>query len=397
MKKIRIAVVSPLFPIREEPYRGSFVHATVVELQKLADVKVYCPVARYPASLQPKSFQYRKPDLTYVPPGVQDVVYFEYRAIPVVSRPLNPFTVRRALGSYFRADKPDLVLAYWLFPEGYGAVMAAKDIGVPSVVGSRGSDLRAVGDRLSKYFTRRCVLEADKLLTVSEELKNQAIALGVPSGKIQTIINGCDTSIFHPADRAEARRELKLEQDAEVVLFVGHLIRTKGLRELLDATAELAPKRPRLKVIVVGEGNLAEELSGNAEKLGLASRFILVGSSGRKEVARWMAACNLLCLPSYSEGCPNVVLETLSSNRPVVATNVGGIPEVVNQDCGILVPPADSAALARALDSALDRDWDSKSISDFFQRGWDRVAQETFEVCRQLVSKGIAQSAANGD
>jgi glycosyltransferase involved in cell wall biosynthesis len=98
-----------------------------------------------------------------------------------------------------------------------------------------------------------------------------------------------------------------------------------------------------------------------------------------------MAAADLVTLPSYMEGCPNVVLEALACGRPVVASDVGGIPEILSDECGRLVPPRDSGALAHALASVLDRTWDAKAISAHGGRSWEVVAAELLEIFESLV------------
>ena len=104
------------------------------------------------------------------------------------------------------------------------------------------------------------------------------------------------------------------------------------------------------------------------------------------EVAVWMAAADLVTLPSYMEGCPNVILEALACGRPVVATNVGGIPEIMSDECGKLVPPRDSAQLANALASVLDRTWDASALSAHWGRSWKDVAAELLDIFAPLVS-----------
>jgi glycosyltransferase involved in cell wall biosynthesis len=99
-----------------------------------------------------------------------------------------------------------------------------------------------------------------------------------------------------------------------------------------------------------------------------------------------MAAADLVTLPSYMEGCPNVVLEALASGRPVVATNVGGIPEIMSEEFGRLVPPRNPAALAEALRSVLATQWDAAAISAHMSRGWDTVAGELLALFESLVS-----------
>jgi glycosyltransferase involved in cell wall biosynthesis len=98
-------------------------------------------------------------------------------------------------------------------------------------------------------------------------------------------------------------------------------------------------------------------------------------------VAHWLAAANVLALPSYNEGFPNVVIEALSCGRPVIATNVGGILELINEDSGILIAPRDSRALAGAIEKSMDRRWNEHTISEQFRRGWDEAADELLRIC----------------
>jgi glycosyltransferase involved in cell wall biosynthesis len=105
------------------------------------------------------------------------------------------------------------------------------------------------------------------------------------------------------------------------------------------------------------------------------------------DVAVWMAASDLVTLPSYMEGCPNVVLEALACGRPVVATSVGGIPEILSAAYGELVPPQGSGALAQALASVLGRSWEAKTISAHNSRSWDTVASELLEIFLPLADK----------
>ena len=160
----------------------------------------------------------------------------------------------------------------------------------------------------------------------------------------------------------------------------------KGLRELLDAMAALAPQRPKLQLALVGEGPMRAELETRIDA-DPSLRVRLPGAQGPHEVARWMAASDLVTLPSYSEGHPNVLVEALACGRPVVATPVGGIPEVVDADCGLLVAARDPAALAAGLRDALERTWDENALSRRFSRGWDAVAADTLCACEEALAE----------
>jgi glycosyltransferase involved in cell wall biosynthesis len=175
---------------------------------------------------------------------------------------------------------------------------------------------------------------------------------------------------------------LGLKPESRVVLFVGRLVEVKGVRELLRAARLLLAQQAGLEVVLVGEGPLRRPLEEQAAGE-LAAHVRFAGVQKPEAVARWMAAADVVCLPSHSEGCPNVVIEALACGRPVVASRVGGIPELVNSNCGILTPPRDPEALAAALHEALNRDWDTDFIAGQFRRGWDQVAAETYQICRR--------------
>jgi teichuronic acid biosynthesis glycosyltransferase TuaC len=382
---MRILIVTSQFPIAGEPNRGRPIHQTVRELSKLAEVRVLSPVARYPRWATPRSYLFRAADPTHSVPGC-DVRYVDYPALPLVTRPFNGALCARTLHAPLRAFAPDVVLSYWLYPDAYGAMRAARRAGLPLVVGARGSDLR-VRDALSKRLTRPVLHAAERILVVSEDLGRVAVRdYDADPARIRAIPNGCDATIFHPQSRGDARAALDIDADAELVVYVGRLVPEKGLRELLDAMAALAQQRPKLQLALIGEGPMRAELDARiaAEP---AVRAHLPGAQGPHEVARWMAAADLVTLPSYSEGHPNVLVEALACGRPVVATPVGGIPEVVDADCGLLVPARDSAALAAGLRDALDRPWDETMLSRRFSRGWDAVAADTLRACAEALAE----------
>jgi glycosyltransferase involved in cell wall biosynthesis len=202
--------------------------------------------------------------------------------------------------------------------------------------------------------------------------------------------------VFHIASRAEARAALRLDAESEVVVFVGWIAPTKGLRELIEATIKLRNSHPRLQLFCVGEGALQAELEARAAEVGAAENIRFLGRRSSVEVARCLAAANIFCLPSYAEGCPNSVVEALNCGRAVVATNVGGIPELVDNDSGFLIEPRDPSALADALNDALSRPWDESGISQRSRRGWDQVAKETFEICTECLRTGSTRPRDRG-
>lgn len=381
---MRLLIVTSQFPIAGEPNRGRPVYQTVRELSRLAQVRVLSPVASYPRWAQPRSYLYRAPDTAQVAPGCE-TEYVRYPALPALSRPFNGRLCARAIEAPLRAFAPDLVLSYWLYPDAHGAMLAARAAGVPLVVGARGSDLR-VRDAISRRLTRPVLQAAQRLLVVSEDLGRVAARdYDADPDRIRVVPNGCDAAIFHPGDRAGARQALGVAEDAELALYVGRLVAEKGLRELIDACSRMRKTQPRLQLVLVGEGPLRAELETLAATSGMPVRF--AGAQPPSEVARWMVASDLVTLPSYSEGHPNVLVEALACGRPVVATPVGGIPEVVDADSGVLVPARDAAALAGGLAQALQRNWDEATLALRFSRDWRQVAQETLRACEEALDE----------
>jgi glycosyltransferase involved in cell wall biosynthesis len=232
---------------------------------------------------------------------------------------------------------------------------------------------------------------ATLVVTKGEYLRQRAIRMGINASKVINVLNGCDSNVFCLADRSAARVQLGIDDKAELVLFVGRLDPRKGIFELLEAFASLAKRRPNLRLAYIGDGPDGEQLRHKARNLAVEDRIILANACPSRKVAQWLAAANLLALPSYSEGCPNAVIEALSCGRPVVATEVGGIPELVTGKSGILVPPRNSKVLADAIEIALRRKWDERLISEQFHRSWDTAADETLTVCELAVQQGRAK------
>ena len=200
--------------------------------------------------------------------------------------------------------------------------------------------------------------------------------------------NGVDRSLFQPRDRAGARQALGQPADGKWIVYVGRLEAAKGIDELLAAFSRLPD--PSLKLALVGDGSLRARCQQAAAA---DARILVPGGRPLGEVGRWMAAADVVTLPSWREGTPNVILEALASGRPVVATRVGGIPDVVerpglaSKDCllGELVPPRDAAALTAALARVLGRDHDPAAIAAAGPISWDESARQLHAVLETAV------------
>ena len=395
----RIALVTPILPVPHDQTRGRYIHETARALSRLATVRVFFQQPRYPdlPGLAPRSFLAGHVGADYRLDGI-DLEAFTYPALPGLSRVGNGFVAGRTLLPRLRAFAPDLVLAYWVYPDGYAALRAARALRVPCIVGARGSDIH-VRSGLNALMTRRTLRGADAMLTVSRAMREKAVTdFGARPEHAHVVVNGIDTAVFHLRDRSESRARLGLRQDARLLLYVGRFVEAKGMRELLTAFGRLAESDPSLQLALVGDGVMRAELEALVGGSGWSGRVHMPGGSTPQQVAEWIGACDVLTLPSWSEGYPNVVVEAIACGRPVVATAVGGTGEIVDSGSGILIQPRDADALTNALGEALRRDWDAASMAAAAGRSWDDVAADTYAICERVLDeqegRGSARSRA---
>lgn len=380
---MRVAVVTQYFPTSVQPWAGHSAYQTLRCLTRRCELKVFYPEARYPAFLTPKSHPAGALDRTYQPPDVA-VEYIPYPVLPVVSRPLNGWSMFRSLLPHVARYHPDVILNYVVYPDGYAAVRVGRRLGIPVVLTAIGSDLNRISDPLSGVLTRSALRQASFVTTVSHDLLKTAHHLGADAARSGSILNGCDTSIFFPRDQSNARRELGLAANengaAKVIVYVGRFDVRKGLLELVEAVSRLST--PAVRCFLVGSGPDLPLLLAAIKKFGVEDKVILVPACPTAQIALWMAAADLITLPSYKEGCPNVVIEALASGRPVVATKVGGIPELMDDRSGRLVEPKDIASLSLALDEVLQKSWNASEIAAHHHRSWSEVGDDVSEVLR---------------
>lgn len=382
---MKLAIVSSYFPLRQQPYRGQTAYKAALELSNWMSVEAICPHTRYPTWFQPRNFPYLRPDPTFSPDGIK-TTYLEYTALPGLTRFMNGFMCERCIERRVRLARPDVIQSYWLYPDGYAAVRVGRKLGIPVVLVAIGSDLNRIPDFITQHFTRKALSQADHVMTMSHYLSRKAIGLGARPANSSSHINGCDTNIFYKRDRALCRAQLQIDPQSQLILYVGRLDLAKGLGELLEATASLLPRHSRLKVALVGEGPALSPLQTLARQLKMDRQLMFLGACNSETIACWLGACDLFSLPSHSEGSPNVIIEALNCGRPVVATHVGGIPELVDEEAGILVAPRDAGVLAQAFDAALQRTWDEEAIARRFHRSWRDLALEMRSILESTVS-----------
>jgi glycosyltransferase involved in cell wall biosynthesis len=379
---MRVLILTKIFPNRREPLSSPFNRRQFSELGRLCDVRVLATIPWFPGASAFSKWS-RAGRLVDVPRvDVLDGTAVEHprflfvpKLAPGLSGPLYAASLARAVLQH--RERVDVILGSWAYPDGFAAVALAKLLGVPAVIKLHGSDVNVVarlpGPRRGLAWA---FPHAARVVAVSRPLRDAAVALGAPPDRVDIVRNGVDRERFQPADRTEARRELGLPEDRPTLVCVSNVERHKGSVDLVRAYASLARTRPETNLVLVGDGAARSECEALARQLGLVISF--VGPKPHREVPRWMAASDLVVLPSWNEGTPNVVLEALASGRRVVATRVGGTADVVSsEELGTLVPPREPEALARALEDALARPYDPVAVSNSLAaRDWATSARE---------------------
>jgi teichuronic acid biosynthesis glycosyltransferase TuaC len=280
----------------------------------------------------------------------------------------------------------DVVLASWAYPDGFAGVVAGKFLGVPAVVKLHGSDVnvnaKMPGPRRQLAWA---LPRAARVVAVSQPLADEVAALGVRRDRIVVVRNGVDSELFHPRDRSAARRTLGLPAGVPIALYVGNLKASKGVLDLLAAFAIVRGQRPDARLVIVGGG---DEHAAVAAAAARDPHVIAVGAQDLSAIPDYLAACDVLTLASWAEGTPNVVLEALASGRRVVATAVGGIPDLVDDPIlGELVPARQPPQLAAALVRALDQPYDPDAVAARGARGgWDASARALADVLRTAIA-----------
>ncbi len=234
--------------------------------------------------------------------------------------------------------------------------------------------------------------DADKIIAVSGATKDYVLSLGANPKKVKVIYNGVDLTKFRPlaGKRMEMRRKLGIPQNAIVVLTVRRLVYKNGVDTLIEGATIAVKKNPRIVFLAVGKGPDSDGVKLRIKQLGIEDNFKLAGFVSDTDLPSYYNAADLFVLPSKSgEGLPLVALEAMACALPVIATDVGGIREVLKEDYGKLVPPSQPERLAEAILDFAHQDFSQRKLElrammeEKFS--WDTNVERLVEIYEELI------------
>lgn len=305
----------------------------------------------------------------------QNIKYCPYFYIPKFGRRIVPAFQFLSLLFYLpwiKKQRFSAILASWGFPDAVAASMLNKFIQLPFFVKVHGTDV----NENSKFPARSRLMKkwlnkANTIFCASQALADVLKGIGISKQKLSVNYNGVNPDVFYPINQKPYRQNF---------VFVGSLIETKGCNELLAAFIQVKQKFPEMQLDILGEGPMKNSLVDKINQHGLTDSIRLRGSVVLSQVAEYIRCANFLVLPSYREGVPNVLLESFASGTPVISTRVGGIPEVVNNDVGLLVDAKNELMLAAAMEKAMNIKWSTEVIlKHASQFNWQNNVQHVLE------------------
>ena len=347
-------MLTTCFPRSEDDWSGYFISQLAHSLSRNNTVYVVAPGSagtppvKYSDSITVRYFRYM------VPASLQRLAY-GHGIVSNLQKSITAwlclpfFLICFAAAARKAAGTCDVIHANWIF-SGLVALLARKK-GKKVILTVRGSDINVLNKSKILGAVNRMVLKkADKIVTVSDALKTKILALGIPAEKVSTVPNGINTDVYYPKDKTAARKKLGLPENNFIILYIGRLIHIKGVDILLESLQTVFAEQQNAIACFVGSGDLQQSLQEKAGTAQITNRVRFMGTQHPASIPDWLNAADMLVLPSRSEGRPNVILEAFACATPVVASAVGGVPELIqNGRNGLLVPSCEPDQLSAAI------------------------------------------------
>ncbi|HBX23876.1 MAG TPA: hypothetical protein DEF34_09645 [Desulfotomaculum sp.] len=360
----KMLFLAPVFPNRNNPGYGIFVFRLV---QSLVDsgvsVSVVAPVPYAPFLLWFNK-KWRQMGRLPVKENINgiEVIHPRYLCLPggrfdwwnMLFMYWSVYPVVRVMADRYAYD---VLHSYGLLPGGFVGQQMAQRLNLVTVATIMGGDINVAARKSSMMLkSARYVLnKSDQVVAVGDDLAKKASALLTTNKGIKVVYNGVDTGMFDTCmNQAQAKTDLGFAPADRIILYVGRIIRQKGVFELLDAFTRLTEKVREARLVFVGAGEDERALGAQARESGVSPRVYFAGTQPHEELVKWYTASEMVVLFSHHDGVPNVLKEAMGCGKPVVASKISGIPElVVHGETGLLVEPQNINQMVTAMEKLL--------------------------------------------
>ncbi|MBK8992662.1 MAG: glycosyltransferase [Gammaproteobacteria bacterium] len=378
-----VLVIASLFPSANRPVAGLFIRERMFRVAERMPLAVISPQPWFPFQGLIRRFRpnYRPPQPNHELQQGIDVWFPRFLSLPGVARWLDGFFMALSCLAVVRRLRRErginLLDAHFAYPEGYAATLLGRWLNLPVTITLRGTEVPLARDPGRRKRMLHAIRDASQVFAVADSLKRHVVSLGADPDKVRVVGNGVDCHKFFPIDRAAAREQLGLPQDAKILVSVGGLVERKGFHRVIELLPDLLMRFPDLHYVVVGgacpEGDLTQVLKDLVARLGLGERVHFLGAIAPEALHKPLSASDVFVLSTANEGWANVFLEAMACGLPVVTTEVGGNAEVVcDESLGSITPFGDADALKSAIADALARDWDRERIIEYArENSWD--------------------------
>ncbi|WP_159976526.1 MULTISPECIES: glycosyltransferase [unclassified Novosphingobium] len=356
---MHILSIATLFPNPVKPSFGVFVGNQMRAVAARDDIQltVVSPIGVPPWPLSIREPYVRLKNIPEVGDTTGFPVYYpKFTTYPKIGGDTNPARIAHAVLPLVRrlhAERPfDLVDAQFFFPDGPAAAIIARELGLPLTIKSRGADIHFWGQRPHALKQmREAASQAAGLLAVSQALREDMIALGMPAERIDIHYTGLDREKFHPIERGAARAlvsampNLQIWSEGPLLVTPGALIPRKGQGIVIEALTRL----PEARLALAGAGEDEMRLKALARRLGVEERVHFLGLIDHELLPHVLCAADVLVLPSASEGLANVWIEGLACGTPIVIPDIGGAREIVSDESAGRIAERTPDAIASAV------------------------------------------------
>jgi glycosyltransferase involved in cell wall biosynthesis len=394
-----LLIITSAFPYGNN-YKGIFIKEQLKHIQYgFNKVYVVSPLSYFPKILLHSNHFKKYSGYSECPInyhfGKVDVFFPRYIPLPVnidtfmrVRNRIGMLAAKRVLEK--KSISFDIIHAHFILPSGYIGAKVKEKFHKPLIITAHGGDVYEAPFKNEKWLeiTKDALSNSDRIITTS--LRNRDILIGkleVNKKKITVIRNGFDEDLFFPIDKKLARNRLSLPHNKKILLSIGNFTEIKGHKYLIQSMKNVIQVHKDVLCVIIGHGDRSK-LDELIFSLGLSKIVKIINGVPHESIPLWINACDLFILPSLDEGSPTIIPEVWGCGKPVIATSVGGVPELFeSNDVGFMVKEKNSEDISNSINLALNREWNTKAIAEYAKQRytWDLISNEILKVYLKLI------------